>query len=66
MRVRAGGCSIKNLLALLLFASSLLFAQDPFDGTGEMKMDSLRFSRAPEEYLLNEGMYHLPELCPES
>ena len=60
-----GRCSIKNLLALLLFASSLLFAQDRFDGTWEMKMDTLRFSRAPEEYLLNEGMYHCLSCVPK-
>jgi hypothetical protein len=45
--------------------SSLLFAQDRFDGTWEMKMDTLRFSRAPEEYLLNEGMYHCLSCVPK-
>jgi hypothetical protein len=42
-----------------------LFAPDRFDGTWEMKMDTLRFSRAPEEYLLNEGMYHRLSCVPK-
>lgn len=56
---------MKNLLVLLLFASSPLFAQGRFDGTWEMKMDSLEFSGTPEEYLLNEGMFHCLSCVPK-
>jgi hypothetical protein len=65
MRVRTGGVLMKNLLVLLLFASSPLFAQGRFDGTWEMKMDSLEFSGTPEEYLPNEGMFHCLSCVPK-
>ena len=49
---------MKNLLVLLLFASSLfLRAQSLFDGTWEMKMDTLQFSGSPEDYLFADGEY---------
>jgi hypothetical protein len=35
---------VRNLLALLLFVPSFLFAQSRFDGTWKMKMGTLRFS----------------------
>jgi hypothetical protein len=44
----------ENLLSVLLFAPTLLFAQARFDGTWEMKMDTLEFSGPPEDYLLND------------
>ncbi len=50
--------------ALLLLAPSLLFAQSRFDGTWEMKMDTLRFSATPEEYLLEKGVYHCVTCAP--
>jgi hypothetical protein len=65
MRVRSGGGLTKNLLILLLFASSPLFAQSRFDGTWEMKMDTLEFSGTPEEYVLSEGMFHCLSCVPK-
>ena len=55
---------MKSFLVVLVFASSLLFAQSRFDGTWEMKMDTLEFSGPPEEYVLNEGMYHCLSCVP--
>jgi hypothetical protein len=56
---------VKNLLVLFLFASSLLFAQSRFDGTWEMKMNTLQFSGPPEEYLYDKGMYHCLSCVPK-
>ena len=57
---------MKNLLVLLLFASSLfLRAQSLFDGTWEMKMDTLQFSGSPEDYLFADGMYHCKSCIPK-
>jgi len=44
---------VKSLLALFLFVPSLLFAQSRFDGTWEMKMETLVFPYSPIEYLLD-------------
>ena len=55
---------MRNLLTLLLFAPSFLFSQNRFDGTWQMKMDTLRFSGTPEEYLLEKGMYHCLTCAP--
>jgi hypothetical protein len=55
---------VKNLLVLLLFASSLLLAQTRFDGTWEMKMGTLQFSGSPEDYLFADGMYHCKSCIP--
>ena len=55
---------MKNTLVLILLAHSILFAQSRFDGTWEMKMDTLEFSGTPEEYLLNDGMYHCLSCVP--
>jgi hypothetical protein len=55
---------VRNLFALLLFAPAFLFAQSRFDGTWEMKVDTLRFSGTPEEYLLEKGMYHCLTCAP--
>jgi hypothetical protein len=57
--------SVRNLLALLLLAPSILFAQSRFDGTWGMKMDTLRFSGPPEEYLYEKGMYHCLSCVPK-
>ena len=59
---------MKNLLVLLLFASSLfLRAQSLFDGTWKMKMqmDTLQFSGPPEDYLFAHGMYHCKSCIPK-
>ena len=57
---------MKNLLVLLLFASSLfLRAQSLFDGTWKMKMDTLQFSGSPEDYLFAHGMYHCKSCIPK-
>ena len=57
---------MKNLLVLLLFASSLfLRAQSLFEGTWEMKMDTLQFSGSPEDYLFADGMYHCKSCIPK-
>jgi hypothetical protein len=56
---------VRNLLAVLLFAPSLLFAQSRFDGTWEMKMDTLRFSGTAEKYLLDKDMYHCLSCVPK-
>jgi hypothetical protein len=55
---------VRSLLALLFLGSSLLFAQSRFDGTWQIKMDTLRFSGTPEEYLLEKGMYHCVTCAP--
>src|SRR5258708_35232932 len=57
---------MKNLLVLLLFASSLfLRAQSRFEGTWEMKMDTLQFAGPPEDYLFADGMYHCKSCIPK-
>src|SRR6266478_4574802 len=56
---------VRNLVALLLFAPSFLFAQSRFDGTWKMKMDTLRFSGTPEEYLFDKEMYHCLSCVPK-
>jgi len=56
---------MKNLLVLLLFGSSFLTAQSRFDGTWEMKMNTLQFSGPPEQYLFDEGMYHCLSCVPK-
>ena len=55
---------MKSLLVLFLFAPSLLSAQSRFDGTWEMKMDTLVFSYNPLEYLLDQGMFHCLSCTP--
>jgi hypothetical protein len=61
----AGDALMKRQLALLLFVPSVLFAQSRFDGTWEMKMDTIQFSNTPEEYLLDEGVYHCLTCVPK-
>lgn len=55
---------MKNLLVMLLLAPSILFAQSRFDGTWEMKVDTIQFSDSPGEYLLDKGMYHCSTCIP--
>ena len=52
-------------LATLLLLTSTVFAQSRFDGTWEMKMDTLQFSGPPEEYLFEKGMYHCVSCVPK-
>jgi hypothetical protein len=56
---------MKTLLVLLLFAPSFLLAQSLFEGTWEMKMDTLQFSGSPEDYLFADGMYHCKSCIPK-
>jgi hypothetical protein len=42
---------VKCLLALFLLMPSISFAQSRFDGTWEIKMETLMFSYNPLEYL---------------
>ena len=53
----------KHLALVLLLAGSLV-AQSRFDGTWEMKMDTLEFSGPPEEYLFADGVYHCQSCDP--
>lgn len=53
-----------RLAFLLFFATSSLAAQSHFDGTWEMKMNTLHFSGPPEEYLIEKGMYHCISCVP--
>lgn len=53
------------LALLVLLTSSTLHAQSRFDGTWEMKMDTLQFSGPPEEYLLVKGTYHCETCVPK-
>jgi hypothetical protein len=56
---------MRKLLALLFFMQSWTFAQSRFDGTWEMKMDTLQFSGPPEDYLFADGMYHCKSCIPK-
>jgi hypothetical protein len=46
---------MKMSAVFLLFVPSLLFGQDPFDGTWRMKMETLEFSNTPKDDLLAQG-----------
>jgi hypothetical protein len=56
--------ALRILFALLLTVPLFLLAQSRFEGTWEMKMDTLRFSATPEEYLLEKGVYHCVTCAP--
>jgi hypothetical protein len=56
---------MRKLLALLFFLHSWMFAQSRFDGTWEMKMDTLQFTSPPEDYLVADGMYHCKSCIPK-
>jgi hypothetical protein len=54
---------MKCLVGLLLFVrlfscAQVLSAQSRFEGTWEMTMKTIELSGPPEEYLLENGMYH--------
>jgi hypothetical protein len=53
-----------RLAVLLLLATSTLLAQTRFDGTWEMKMNTLQFSGPPEAYLVDHGMYRCLSCVP--
>ncbi len=59
---------MRNCRALVFFfllTSSTLPAQTRFDGTWEMKMDTLQFSGPPEDYLFDNGRYHCESCVPK-
>ena len=56
---------MRKRLALLLLLQSWIFAQSRFDGTWQMKMDTLDFSGPPEDYLFVDGMYHCKSCIPK-
>ena len=53
-------------LATLLFLTSAVFAQSRFDGTWEIKMDTLQFSGPPGRIPDCPWYVSLPELRPKS
>ena len=56
---------MKPLAALFLFVSILAFAQDRFEGTWEMKMDTMQLSGPPEEYLLKNAIFQCFTCVPK-
>jgi hypothetical protein len=57
---------MRNCLAVVfLLTSATLVAQSRFDGTWEMKTDTLQFSGPPEDYLLDKGIYHCESCVPK-
>ena len=56
---------MRTHLAFALFLTSSLFAQSRFDGTWEMKMDTLQFSGPPEDYLFDKDRYHCDSCVPK-
>ncbi|MGC1449205.1 MAG: hypothetical protein WA830_04130 [Candidatus Sulfotelmatobacter sp.] len=57
---------MRNHLAVVFcLTGTALFAQSRFDGTWEMKMDTLQFSGPPEDYLLDKGIYHCESCVPK-
>jgi hypothetical protein len=56
---------MRKLFALVFLMQSWTLAQSRFDGTRQMKMDTLEFSGPPEDYLLVDGMYHCKRCIPK-
>ncbi len=56
---------MRKHLVLALFLTSSLFAQSRFDGTWEMKTDTLQFSGPPEDYLFAKGRYRCESCVPK-
>jgi hypothetical protein len=52
-------------VAVFFLLTAALSAQSRFDGTWEMKMDTLDFSGPPEDYLFENGMYHCISCVPK-
>jgi hypothetical protein len=55
----------RPLVFFFLLSSSTLPGQSLFNGTWEMKMDTLQLSGPPEEYLLVKGTYHCETCVPK-
>jgi hypothetical protein len=55
---------MKKLLALLLFAPAMLFAQSPWNGTWVTKVDTAQLSKKPEVYSLQNGTYRCSTCVP--
>lgn len=55
---------MRNSFAIFLLAASPLIAQSRFDGTWEMKMDTLKFTGPAEEYLIQDGRYRCLSCTP--
>ncbi len=56
---------MKNLILFFLFASSPAWAQSRFDGTWEMKMDTLEFTGPPEVYVIRDGVFRCLSCIPK-
>lgn len=56
---------MRKYLALVLFLTSSLFSQARFDGTWQMKMETLQFSGPPEDYLFDQGKYQCESCLPK-
>lgn len=54
-----------RLAAVLFLAAAPMLAQTRFDGTWKMKMDTLRFSGPPEEYLIANAVYQCLSCVPK-
>jgi len=54
-----------RLAVFLLLSTSPLLAQARFDGTWQMRMDTLQFSGPPEDYVLDKGVYHCLSCVPK-
>lgn len=52
-------------VVLLLLLIQVACAQSRFDGTWQMKMETLKFSGPPEDYLFDKGMYRCKSCVPE-
>jgi hypothetical protein len=51
-------------LLLPLLSPALAFAQSGFDGTWKVDLKSMQFPSKPDEYLLQDGMYHCKSCTP--
>jgi hypothetical protein len=56
---------MRKLFALLFLMQSWTLAQNRFDGTWQMSMDTLEFSGPPEDYRFVDGMYHCKSCIPK-
>lgn len=54
-----------RLAAVLFLAAAPMLAQTRFDGTWKMRMDTLRFSGPPEEYLIANAVYQCLSCVPK-
>ena len=56
---------MRTHLAFAVFLTTSLFGQTRFDGTWQMKMETLQFSGPPEHSLFEKGMYHCISCIPK-